>query len=267
MRAAYFMLVSISPVLLGYYWINNKKNDSFAFLLPANILVVMVSSYSLITGTPANAWTGGHGLGFMGYAGHQNLLAAAIVFTIPSVLFPLASNLSRFTSHVSRLTSHISHLTFYLSLFILNLYLLILSVSRGGLLTLIIMILVFILFSFKTKTALIFLLLIISAFAILFYSSHTAREFVFKTEKTIGDRRIVNIQETIEAAKNGGLFGFGYGISQPPGNTSVIGHYENNGKLFVREKMIGVLALIEEVGLDWARFIPFNYRICLMAIT
>ncbi|MBK9284680.1 MAG: O-antigen ligase family protein [Sphingobacteriaceae bacterium] len=185
--------------------------------------------------------------------GHQNLLAAAIVFTIPSVLFPLASNLSRFTSHVSRLTSHISHFTFNLSpfiiLFLLNLYLLILSVSRGGLLTLIIMVVVFIFLNFNTKAGLVFIFLVISASGILFFSSQTVRDFVFKTENRIGDRRIINIQETIQAAKNGGLFGFGYGISQPPGSTNVIGHYENNGQLFVREKMIGALAIVEETGI------------------
>lgn len=111
------------------------------------------------------------------------------------------------------------------------------------------MILVFILLSFKKKTALTLMLLIISASAISFYSSQTVREFVFKTESTIGDRRIVNIRETIEASKNGGLFGIGYGISQQPSNDRVIGHYEYGGKLFVREKMISALALVEEVGI------------------
>ena len=257
-RAAYFFLITIPPVLLGYLWSKNERNELFAFLLPANFIIVMVSLYSLITSAPANAWTGGHGLGFMGYAGHQNTLASAIVFTVPSVLLPIFSflrvgfkkstepNIS--STHVSLLTSHVSHLSFYLSLFILNLYLLILSVSRAGVITLIIMLLVFILLSFNKKTTLLLIFLIISAFAISFVSSQTVREFVFKTEETIGDRRIVNIRETIEAAKNGGFFGLGYGISQPPSNDRVIGHYENNGKLFVREKMIGTLALVEEVG-------------------
>src|SRR3989304_2116035 len=75
------------------------------------------------------------------------------------------------------------------------------------------------------------LFLIISASAISFFSSQAVREFVFKTEETIGDRRIVNIRETIEAAKNNGFFGLGYGISQQPGNERVRGHYGQYGKL------------------------------------
>ena len=262
-RAAYFFLITIPPVLLGYLWSKNERNELFAFLLPANFIIVMVSLYSLITSAPANAWTGGHGLGFMGYAGHQNTLAAAIVFTVPSVLFPLLKEITERLKNKDKSIIIKTRLTFsiflippvlwlrragFILIFILNLYLLILSVSRAGVITLIIMLLVFILLSFNKKTTLLLIFLIISAFAISFVSSQTVREFVFKTEETIGDRRIVNIRETIEAAKNGGFFGLGYGISQPPSNDRVIGHYENNGKLFVREKMIGMLALVEEVG-------------------
>jgi len=262
-RAAYFFLITIPPVLLGYLWSKNERNELFAFLLPANFIIVMVSLYSLITSAPANAWTGGHGLGFMGYAGHQNTLAAAIVFTVPSVLFPLLKEITERLKNKDKSIIIKTRLTFsiflippvlwlrragFILIFILNLYLLILSVSRAGVITLIIMLLVFILLSFNKKTTLLLIFLIISAFAISFVSSQTVREFVFKTEETIGDRRIVNIRETIEAAKNGGFFGLGYGISQPPSNDRVIGHYENNGKLFVREKMIGTLALVEEVG-------------------
>ena len=262
-RAAYFFLITIPPVLLGYLWSKNERNELFAFLLPANFIIVMVSLYSLITSAPANAWTGGHGLGFMGYAGHQNTLAAAIVFTVPSVLFPLLKEITERLKNKDKSVIINTRLTFsiflippvlwlrragFILIFILNLYLLILSVSRAGVITLIIMLLVFILLSFNKKTTLLLIFLIISAFAISFVSSQTVREFVFKTEETIGDRRIVNIRETIEAAKNGGFFGLGYGISQPPSNDRVIGHYENNGKLFVREKMIGTLALVEEVG-------------------
>jgi hypothetical protein len=280
-RAAYFFLISVSPLLLGYFWSKNEQSEPFAFLLPANIIVVMVSLYSLISSSPANAWTGGHGLGFMGYAGHQNTLAAAIVFTVPSVLFPLFKEISRRVVHKSKSDADNFQMPLILSLilpslwlrrvklipgtrtiwwagfisififiliFILNLYLLILSVSRAGVLTLIIMVAIFIFLSFNKKTALVLMFMSITLSAVFFFSSKSVREFVFKTEGTIGDRRIVNIHETIEAAKNGGLFGLGYGISKKPGNDLVIGHYEYEGKVYVREKMIGSLALIEETG-------------------
>lgn len=253
-RTAYFFLISISSILLGYLWCKNKGNDLFGYLLPANIIVVVVSLYSLLTSAPANAWTGGHGLGFMGYAGHQNTLASAIVFTIPSVLLPLLKEIKERILYKSQIKSDPGYLAFSTILilsiiFILNLYLLIISVSRGGLMTLIIMLLIFFVLSFNTKAAMLLLFFTVTASAVSFYSSEAVREFTFKTEQNVGDRRIVNIKETIDAAKNGGLFGIGYGVSQPPSSKKIIGHFESNGQLFVREKMIGALALIEEVGL------------------
>ena len=71
-------------------------------------------------------------------------------------------------------------------------------------------------------------------------------DYVFKTESTIGDRRSTQINATISAAIHGGLNGLGYGISDPE---NVINKDIVEGKRYYREKMISVLALIEEVGL------------------
>lgn len=255
-RTAYFLLISVTSVLLGFLWGKNERIDLFGFLLPANIIVMTVSVYSLVTSSPANAWKGGHGLGFMGYAGHQNILASAIVFTIPSVLYPLLKEISERlrNKHKGTVTNADLLLPFrlislYLVLFISNLYFLLLSVSRAALLTLIIFFLVFIVLSSNWKTIAIALLVLISTFAMFFYSTAAVKEFIYKTEKSIGDRRAFNIAATVEAAKNGGLFGIGYGISEHPNDKRVIGHYEHAGKLFIREKMISALALIEETGI------------------
>ena len=253
-RAAYFLLIAVSSVMLGYNWSKEEKNDLFGYLLPANLIVVITCIYSLITSYPADSWTGGHGLGFKGFASHQNTLASALVFTLPAVLFPVLREIIRKTvgrSHNRSDSVRLSPAKFIIFSVLLaaNIILLLESVSRAGVLTVIIILLAFSLLNFKVRTTLVYLLLAFVSFAILFYSSQAVRHFVFKTENKIGDRRIINIHETIDAAKNGGLLGLGYGISQEPKDKRVIGHFENEGKIFVREKMIGVLALIEEVGI------------------
>ena len=73
----------LSAVLLYKKFFPDK---GIVFLLPANILILLISLFSIITNIPANSWTGGHGLGFMGFAGHQNTLASALLFTLPGVL-------------------------------------------------------------------------------------------------------------------------------------------------------------------------------------
>ena len=253
-RAAYFLLISISPLLLGRRWRMDHRNDPFGFLLPANILVVLVSLYSLVTSSPEDAWTGGNALGFMGYAAHQNTLASALVFTIPSILYPLLKEASGrvWSAHhgsTGFVRLPLPTLSVYILLFLINLYLLLISASRAGVLTLVIMVFVFVLLSFSIRTAAAMLSLFISACVVLVYVSQPVRDFTFKTENTIGDSRIVNINATFNAAKHGGLLGIGYGISELPSDPRTSGHYEGEERRFVREKMIGALGLIEETGI------------------
>jgi len=44
---------------------------------------------SIITNIPTDTWTGGHGKGFIGFFGHQNLLASVLLFTLPAVFSKL----------------------------------------------------------------------------------------------------------------------------------------------------------------------------------
>lgn len=253
-RTAYFVLISVSPLLLGYLWRQYNINDLFGFLLPANILVAAVSLYSLITSSPPEAWTGGHALGFMGYAGHQNTLASALVFTIPAVLYPLLREFAGKVWNVYKGSAGFkkmpaSKIIFLLTLLALNLFLIVISVSRGAVLTLILMILVYVMLGFNFKTSAGIILLFTSVLVVLFYTSRPVNEFTFKTENTIGDRRKINIKETIEAAKNGGLTGIGYGISRTPPDSLTLGRIRGDDKRFDREKMISSLALVEETGI------------------
>lgn len=88
-RALYFILISTGCLSAGFLWMqySDSHKSIFSFLLPANIVVILLSLFSLITNIPSDSWSGGHGKGFMGFFGHQNLLASVLLFTLPSVLY------------------------------------------------------------------------------------------------------------------------------------------------------------------------------------
>lgn len=266
-RAFYFAYVAIAAAVAGYLWYSYFSKSFLSFLLPANIIIILISLFSLITNLPVDAWTGGCGIGFKGFAPHQNTLGMMILLTIPSVLFPIVSflktklertkesyispfHLSHFTFHFFRLLSHLSRLTFHsLLLLLLNLYLLILTQSRASVISVLLIAVTFLLLTINWKILIISGLTLVLLIVILFLSSPgiktSVTDYVFKTESAIGDRRNTQIKATISAAQHGGLTGLGYGISDPknilPGNLE-------EGKRYYREKMISVLALVEEVG-------------------
>lgn len=244
-RGVYFILISVSSVYLGYLWCSSKNSIMLSFLIPSNIVVVTISVISLVFSIPEDSWTGGHGLGFKGYAVHQNMLASVIVFTVPGIMLPILREfiLSTKNNLINR------RIVFLLILLLLNVYLLIISASRGGLLSFLLMAIIFYLLILNWKWKII---LIISVSILSFTSFNLnvfVHEFIMKTEKYIGDRRIDNIKETIIAAKEGALIGIGYGISKPPSSERTQGRFEQEGKLYIREKMISTLAIIEETGL------------------
>jgi hypothetical protein len=251
-RAGYFWLISISSVILGYLWSRNGNNDLFGYLLPANFLVVGVSLYSLLTSSPVNAWTGGHGLGFMGYAGHQNTLAAGILFTIPAVLAPFAFRFSRYTASDSRPPSSVFHFAIHFLLLTINLLLLAMTYSRASMLALAIGVLVYLIL-IKANKILTGVVISLAVLLILFLSiqpfNHSINQLLSKDGGDLFGRRTILWEPSFEAAKMGGVFGLGYGISAPEIKTSELtGSYYENGR-YVREKGNSVLALIEEVGL------------------
>lgn len=261
-RAFYFAYVAIGTAIAGYLWYVYFSKSFLSFLLPANIIIIAISLFSLITNLPADAWTGGCGIGFMGFAPHQNTLGMMILLTIPSVLFPAVSFLKiklKKTKEPNPSTFHISRLTFfhytllssifYLLLFLLNLYLLILTQSRASVMSVLLMVVTFVIFTINWKLLITFGLTMVLFIAALFFVSPQIKtsvaDYVFKTETTIGDRRSTQVKATLSAAKHGGLIGLGYGISDPK---NINKKDLQEGKRYYREKMISVLALVEEVG-------------------
>jgi hypothetical protein len=251
-RAFYFAYVSIAAAVAGYLWYTHFPKSFLSFLLPANIIIVLISLFSLVANLPADAWTGGCGIGFMGFAPHQNTLGMMILLTIPSVLFPVFSFLRikpPRNEPPDFFPAHVSRLTFHSLLLILNLYLLLLTHSRASIVSVLLIVITFFLFSFNWKYVIATGLTLVMFIAALFFASPQIKtsvtDFIFKTENTIGDRRSTQLEATFSAAQHGGIIGLGYGISDPK---NIIEKDKFVGQRYYREKMISGLALVEEVG-------------------
>ena len=138
-RALYFILISIGCISAAMLWIKYSVKGILDFILPVNILIVLLCLFSLITNIPADSWTGGNGKGFMGFFGQQNQLASMVLFTLPSVFVKLKQQVSSeqliVNSNVTKLkpliTTNYLLLTCYSLLLVSNLLLLILTYSRA----------------------------------------------------------------------------------------------------------------------------------------
>lgn len=255
-RSIYFGYVVIAAAACGYFWSETHKNSVLEFMVPSNILIIAVSLFSLISNLPSDAWTGGCGIGFKGFAPHQNTFGMMLLFTIPSVIFSLIILVrTLFSGGVNENKKSnpnlILKIIFYSILSLLNIYFLIISHSRASILSLLVIAAVFLSLVFRLK---IFLSIVFSAgifiAAVLFFIpeiNKQAIEYVYKTENKFGDRRAWLVKHTITAALNGGMIGLGYGVSDPqfkPPDFKII-----DGQRYYREKVVGALALVEEVGI------------------
>lgn len=245
-RALYLLLIYTgiftSVLFIKHFSI---KKTSLEFLLPANIIIVILSLFSLISGIPGNSWTGGNALGFKGFAGHQNTLAGAILFTLPGVVaLGIEQSARRQSPGVFRLWS-------FILLLASNLLLLTISYSRAALLALAFGIIAYLIFT-NSKKILSYLFIIFISVIALYYTvppvQNSLNSVLYKNNERPLDRRTILWQPSLEAAKLGGLFGLGYGVSAPGIKTPLKtgSHYENG--LYIREKGNSVLALIEETG-------------------
>ncbi|HEX9740983.1 MAG TPA: O-antigen ligase family protein [Ignavibacteriaceae bacterium] len=244
-RSGYFIFISFGAVLAGYLW-QQLNFTPLSFLLAANIIVVALSLFSLITNIPADSWTGGNAKGFMGFAGHQNTLASAILFTIPAVYYKI------FPSPKGSLAyGQAGKRGGYLVLLLLNLLFLILTYSRTSILALVIGAVVFLLLSKKSNV-----LIYSSAVALLIlcliwftpYLKEKANELVKKDFPEFYSSRQWLWEPSYDAALSGGLTGLGYGISHPEIIVEGTGSHYDNGR-YIREKGNSFLALIEEAGI------------------
>ncbi len=249
-----FLYTGILSAILLYKKYNSEL--SIKFFIPANIIIIILSLFSLITNIPANSWSGGNGLGFMGFAGHQNTLAAAILFTFPGVIYLVSSDQSIVISNKNNsfpfLTSHFLRLSSFILLLIVNLLLLILTYSRASWFALFIGLITFIILTKNIKIILSFLSLLI-ILSILTFSIPSVSKFmeslINKDDSPLFSRREILWKPSYEAAKLGGVIGLGYGVSAPDIKTPILtGSHFEDGR-YVREKGNSVLAVVEETGL------------------
>jgi hypothetical protein len=245
-RSGYFIFISFGAVLAGYLW-QQLNFTPLSFLLAANIIVVAFSLFSLITNIPADSWTGGNAKGFMGFAGHQNTLASAILFTIPAVISKIPNRKSKIPNY----TYYRLLITAYCLLLTMNFLILILTYSRATILALVIGAVVFLLLSKKSNV-----LIYSSAVALLIlcliwftpYLKEKANELVKKDFPEFYSSRQWLWEPSYNAALSGGLTGLGYGISNPEIIVEGTGSHYDNGR-YIREKGNSFLALIEEAGI------------------
>jgi len=247
-RSGYFVFISLAAVLGGYLW-QQIDSDSLSFLLPANTIIVGLSIFSLITNIPPESWTGGNSKGFMGFAGHQNTLASAILFTLPATINKIPSlegnNLSRLGSQAKAERGGLILLLFF------NLIILLLTYSRATILALICGVIVFLILNKKWNTLRYSAAVVLLIFSFIWFSPSLKMEvnkFVRKDFPAFYSTREWMWVPSYKAALNGGLFGLGYGISNPDIIVPGIGSYYDNGR-YIREKGNSFLALIEESGL------------------
>ncbi len=236
-RSAYFIFISAGSILCGYLWI---KTDSglLSFLLPANIIVVMLSLFSLITNIPADSWTGGNGKGFIGFAGHQNTLASAILFTLPAAIIKIPSLEGNKRGGL-------------ILLLFFNLIILLLTYSRASMFSLICGAVIFLILTKKWNTLAYSISVALLIFFMIYFSptfSKKANQLINKDFPTFFSSREWLWEPSYRAALSDGIAGLGYGISNQDIIVSGTGsHYE--GERYVREKGNSFLALIEEVGI------------------
>lgn len=249
-RTYYLLLISFAGTLAGFIYAKGPEEQSKntlrepGYLLYANIIILLICLFSLISGLPANAWTGGNERGFMGFAGHQNTLAAGILFTIPASVFAIIKGRNS-KSEKSKVT-----FIFYIVLFVLNVAILLLTYSRTSIAALILVFLIFFLFIYKRKAVFVYAVTAALITAAVFISpavKNDLRLILKKDFPSILFTREILIKPSLKAAEHGGLIGLGYGVSDPdiivPGTGS---HYE--GPMYIREKGNSILAIIEETG-------------------
>lgn len=242
-RSIYLLLIYTGVLSAAILYIKYSAEKNIEFLIPANILIVIISLVSLIFKIPENGWSGGNGLGFMGFAGHQNTLASAVLFTMPLVL------VNRIKDKNPKIK--VSYILIFL-LLSLNILVLLLTYSRASILSLIVGLIIFLLL-IKSKKILV-LLISISAVALVLYFTiqpvhNSVNGIINKDGGRILGRRMILWEPSFVSAKLGGVFGLGYGVSAPEIKTPFLtgSHYEDGR--YIREKGNSTMAVIEETGL------------------
>lgn len=240
-RAIYFIFLVLGMGSLSHL-IPNNVNALIKVFLPTIIIVVVVSILSLIAGIPHDYLSGGNGLGLKGFTTHQNMLGSLMYFFTSIMTYRLYN-----LFYEKRVKNSV--FWFSASLNIAALLLLIITFSRSAIIAYIIFIIVFGMFSLgikKTIGLITLLIIVLVIFSRVEPTSKFINYAIYKGSDNILGSRSVMYKASLSAAKNGGLIGIGYGVSNPSIIKGVPGN-EVDG-IFIREKGSTVLGLIEEAG-------------------
>ena len=258
-RSLYFILISTGCMSAGILWLHYSGKGILDFLLPANIFVILLCLFSIVTNIPSDSWTGGHGKGFVGFFGHQNLLASVLLFTMPAVFSKLwlavnSKQLLVYSNEIklkSLLTSHYLLLTAYCLLLTANLLLLALTYSRSAILSFLLGVIVFLILT-KSWKIISYSFIALALITLIIYITPSLNQFADKIIKKdfpeFYSSRMWMWEPSYRAAVEGGFIGLGYGISHPDIRSGEYSDRFENGRL-IREKGNSSLALIEEAGL------------------
>jgi O-antigen ligase len=238
LRALYFILISTGCISAGILWIRYSNKNIFDFLLPANLIVVLICVFSILTNIPSDSWTAGHGKGFIGFFGHQNLLASVLLFTLPVV----------FGVKIKAQSKKLK--VFIFILLTLNFILLILTYSRSAIVAMIFGLIVFLILNKNWKVLSYGFIVAVILTSIIYFTpslNNFADKILKKDFPEVYSSRLWMWEPSYNAAFEGGFFGLGYGISHPEIRSGEYSDRFEDGRL-IREKGNSSLALIEESG-------------------
>jgi O-antigen ligase len=244
-RGIYLLFIISAGIFSGSLWY--KKFFNLNFLLPVNLVAVILSFLSLISGFPSGNWLLIDVLAFRGFMTHPNTLASLIMFSF----FPVLVLLFRIIGNKNENSNaDFGMLKIILLIFIviINLLLLAVTFSRAAVLSVLLFVnLVMLTYHIKYLILTYFVLLLlvlISLFLLPDIPKYIYKQYIVKGTDSIMASRYKLIEDSYLAAKNGGIKGLGYGVSDSTIKNPV---YSNPGT-GVREKGNSFLALIEETG-------------------
>lgn len=263
----------VTGILAGILLLNAQdEKNILKYILPANILVLITSIFSLIFRFPADAWTIGHGLSFAGFFRYQNLLGMATLFTLPGIFSLVTSEPCLTAGRQKSVNSEqrienskqqsqrwsLSHsivenkkkLLFFL-LLIFNFLLITMTYSRSVILASIVFGILWLILNRKKRILIFAGLLFIVVLTIAMFNKTFEDELykiAAKHPYSLLATRTILWEPSFEAAKIGGIFGVGYGMNAPGIYVFKSESIRSKNVNFYREKGNLGLALTEETG-------------------
>lgn len=245
LRGLYLGFIVTTGILSGFLWY--KKFSNLQFLLPLNIIVIILSLVSLLIGYPSDNWLKIDVLAFRGFMTHPNTLSMLILFSSLPLFDFLFRSLGMPQGSSVKRNKYVPALIIIVIL--INLLILAVTFSRSAILAVIVFGILMMLTYHLKYLVLTFLVLsflaLISLFLFPQVPDYIYRQYFLKgTDSAVASRNTL-IEDSFKAAKNGGLTGLGYGVS----DTSIINPVYTRPGSGVREKGNSFLALTEETGL------------------